>query len=98
MLIAAVMAIRAGAVGAGPFSGHDLLAKMVILQAFNGTVALTSLLLSAVIAERNRTLRHIEEVCERLTEALFRLEPEEPLDQRPSSRPKERDHRKGHRP
>lgn len=28
-----LIAIYAGAVGSGPFSGHNLLAKMVILQA-----------------------------------------------------------------
>ncbi|WP_406171816.1 MASE1 domain-containing protein [Streptomyces sp. NBC_00996] len=93
VLIASVVAIDAGAVGSGPFSGQDLLAKMVILQAFNGTVSLTALLLSAMVAERNRTLREIEEACERLTEALSRLASDETLDQWPSSRPKRHDHR-----
>jgi len=92
VLIASVAAIDAGAIGAGPFSGHDLLTKMVILQAFNGTMALTALLLSAIVTERNGTLREIEEVCERLTEALSRLAPDEPFDQRPSSGPEGRDH------
>ncbi|MDN0200511.1 MASE1 domain-containing protein [Streptomyces sp. S.PNR 29] len=90
-LIASVIAIDAGADGAGPFSGHDLLAQMVILQAFNGTVALTALLLSAVVTERNQTLREIEEVCERLNEALSRLGPDEAPVRWPSSWPEERD-------
>ncbi|MFF4352916.1 MASE1 domain-containing protein [Streptomyces sp. NPDC001530] len=94
VLIASVVAIDAGADGSGPFAGHDLLAKMVILQAFNGTVSLTALLLSAIITERNRTLREIEEACARLAEALSRLSPEETPDQRPSSRPEGRGHRK----
>ncbi|MEU2286638.1 MASE1 domain-containing protein [Streptomyces sp. NPDC013178] len=98
VLITSVIAMRAGAEGSGPFSGHDLLAQMVILQAFNGTVSLTALLLSAVITERDRTLREIEEACDRLTEALARLAPDEALDQWPSSRPEERDHRKRNRP
>ncbi|MFJ8635095.1 MASE1 domain-containing protein [Streptomyces sp. NPDC093568] len=85
-LIASVVAISAGAVGEGPFAGHDLLAKMVILQAFNGTVALTSLLLSATIAERNQTVRALREACERLTEALSELLPDQALDQRTPSR------------
>ncbi|TLS46841.1 hypothetical protein FE633_06935 [Streptomyces montanus] len=93
VLIASVIAIDAGADGAGPFSGHDLLAKMVILQAFNGTVSLTALLLSAIITERNHTLREIEEVVERLTEALSRLAPDETLNQWPSSAPEGRSHR-----
>ncbi|WP_189187346.1 MASE1 domain-containing protein [Streptomyces albiflavescens] len=93
VLIASVIAIDAGATGSGPFAGQDLLAKMVILQAFNGTVSLTALLLAAVITERNRTLREIEEACERLTEALSRLASNEGLDQLPTSRPKRRDRR-----
>ncbi|MFK0023663.1 MASE1 domain-containing protein [Streptomyces sp. NPDC090798] len=97
-LIASVIAIDAGAAGAGPFSGRDLLAKMVILQAFNGTVSLTALLLSAVITEQSRTLREIEGACERLREALSRLAPGETLDQWPSSRPEGPDHQKWHRP
>jgi integral membrane sensor domain MASE1 len=92
-LVASVVAIYAGAVGAGPFTGRDLLGKMVILQAFNGTVALTALLLSAVITERNHTVREIEEACERLTEALSRLAPQEMLGQWPPYRPRERDQR-----
>lgn len=95
VLITSVITIHAGARGAGPFAGHDLLAQMVILQAFNGTVSLTALLLSAVIAERNRTLREIERVCERLTEALSRLAPEEPLDRWASSRPGEHERGSG---
>ncbi|PAZ14087.1 hypothetical protein CLM62_21835 [Streptomyces sp. SA15] len=91
VLITSVIAVHAGAVGSGPFAGRDLLAKMVVLQAFNGTVSLTALLLSAIIAERNRTFRQIEEACERLSEALSRLAPDEALAQRPSSRPEGRD-------
>jgi integral membrane sensor domain MASE1 len=98
VLIASVIAIDAGAAGTGPFSGRDLLAKMVILQAFNGTVSLTALLLSAVITEQNHTLREIEEACERLTEALSRLAPDETLDQWPSSRPERPDRQKWRRP
>ncbi|MPY58606.1 hypothetical protein FNH08_15955 [Streptomyces spongiae] len=93
VLIASAIAISAGATGSGPFSDHDLLAKMVILQAFNGTVSLTALLLSAVITERNRTLHEIEGVCDRLTEALARLAPGETFDAWPSSRSEGHDHR-----
>ncbi|TXS41373.1 hypothetical protein EAO75_42165 [Streptomyces sp. uw30] len=89
-LITSVVAISAGAAGAGPFSGQDLLAKMVILQAFNGTVALTSLLLSATIAERNQTVRALREACERLTEALSQLAP----DHHPALRMEDHKHRK----
>ncbi|WP_216586921.1 MASE1 domain-containing protein [Streptomyces brasiliscabiei] len=95
-LIASVIAVGAGSAGVGPFAGHDLLAQMVILQTFNGTVSLTALVLSAFITERKRTLREIGEACERLTEALSRLAPEEPRDPW-RSRPPHPDHRNGHR-
>lgn len=93
-LIVSVAAVSAGALHAGPFSGRDLLAAMVIVQAFNGTVSLTALLLSAVVTERNRTVDEIEGVCERLTEALSRLSPDEPLGVRRSPWPEQREHRK----
>ncbi|MER8155653.1 MASE1 domain-containing protein [Streptomyces sp. NPDC094472] len=77
-LIVSVLAIAATAEGTGPFSHHSLPARMVILQAFNGSTALTALLLSAIIAERNATRRQIEHVCAQLAEAVFRLAPDEP--------------------
>ncbi|KAB1149504.1 hypothetical protein F7R91_06820 [Streptomyces luteolifulvus] len=95
VLTASVIAITAGAEGAGPFDGHDLLAQMVILQTFNGTVSLTALLLSAIITERDRTFEEIEEVCERLTEALSRLEADVTLDEWPVPRPDGSEHRAG---
>jgi integral membrane sensor domain MASE1 len=98
VLIASVIAISAGAVGAGPFAHRDLLAKMVILQTFNGTVSLTALLLSAVITERDRTLREIEGACDRLRDVLSRLAQDGRLEQSPDSRPDERDRHEGRRP
>ncbi|MBA2807704.1 MASE1 domain-containing protein [Streptomyces sp. KM273126] len=104
VLIASGIAIYAGAVGSGPFAGHDLLSKMVVLQAFNGTVSLTALLLSAIVTERKRTFREIEQVCERLTEALSRLAPDEKFELPygtpepwPPPRPEGRDQRRQRR-
>ncbi|MEV6130290.1 MASE1 domain-containing protein [Streptomyces violaceusniger] len=77
-LIVSVLAIAATAEGTGPFSHHSLPARMVTLQAFNGSTALTALLLSAIITERNATRRQIERVCAQLAEAVFRLAPDEP--------------------
>jgi integral membrane sensor domain MASE1 len=96
-LIASVIAIFAGTVGVGPFADRDLLAKMVILQAFNGTVSLTALVLSAVVTERDRTLREIEEACDRLQDVLSQLALDERLDTLPSSHPDEHEGReRGH--
>ncbi|MGW1029378.1 MASE1 domain-containing protein [Streptomyces sp. NPDC002577] len=91
VLIISVATIHAGAEGSGPFYGHDLLAKMVTLQALNGSVALTALLLSATITERNDTRLEIEQVCRRLAEAFTRLTPaEKPEEWPPIRSPKER--------
>jgi integral membrane sensor domain MASE1 len=57
----------------GPFTNHDLFREMVMLQAFNGSVSLTALLLSALITERNRTELQIQQLCRQLTEIVRQL-------------------------
>ncbi|MFJ5214131.1 MASE1 domain-containing protein [Streptomyces sp. NPDC088354] len=71
--VVSLFAVVAAADGAGPFAGHTLLATMVALQAFNGSVALTALLLAATITERDRSRQETEQVCRRLSAALDRL-------------------------
>ncbi|MEJ8656675.1 MASE1 domain-containing protein [Streptomyces halotolerans] len=69
------LAIYAATREAGPFAGQDLFSNMVTLQAFNGTTALTALLLAAVITERNQTHEEIRRVCARLAEMVAGIEP-----------------------
>ncbi|MER5893436.1 MASE1 domain-containing protein [Streptomyces sp. NPDC001876] len=64
------LAIIASGRMAGPFAHHDLLTNMVTLQAFNGTVSLTALLLTAIVTERNRTHEEIERLCAQLSDAV----------------------------
>jgi integral membrane sensor domain MASE1 len=85
-LIVSVITIFAASDGAGPFEGHQLFAQMFTLQAFNGTTALTALLLSALIAERNRTHQRITQVCRELAEAVAWLTPGESTEDTPPSR------------
>ncbi|MEU5024778.1 MASE1 domain-containing protein [Streptomyces milbemycinicus] len=85
-LIVSLCAIQATAAGVGPFAGHTLLARMVTLQAFNGSTALTALLLSAIIAERNRTRQQIELICTQLAEVVVRLAPGDVLREWPPPR------------
>ncbi|MFJ6434669.1 MASE1 domain-containing protein [Streptomyces sp. NPDC091416] len=68
------LAILASGRMTGPFAHHDLLTNMVTLQAFNGTVSLTALLLTAVVTERNRTHEEIQRVCAQLADAVKRQE------------------------
>ncbi|MDT0318662.1 MASE1 domain-containing protein [Streptomyces millisiae] len=77
-LVVSVLAIDAAADDTGPFEGHQLAAQMFTLQAFNGTTALTALLLSALITERNNTQRQIARVCRELTDTVAALSPREP--------------------
>ncbi|MFI8180025.1 MASE1 domain-containing protein [Actinacidiphila glaucinigra] len=91
-LITSLIAIGAAAAGSGPFAGLDLFAKMATLQAFNGSAALTALLLSATVSEREHTRREIEQVCRRLGEALSRLAPDEKIEHWAAVPPGERGH------
>lgn len=65
-LVVSTFAIVAAAERSGPFAGHDLLTDMITLQAFNGSTALTALLLSAVVSERNQTQYEIARACRQL--------------------------------
>ncbi|WP_411976981.1 MASE1 domain-containing protein [Streptomyces solicathayae] len=102
-LTVSTLAIVAAADGIGPFAHDDLFTDMVTLQAFNGTTALTALLLAAVITERNRTHDEISRLCARFAVMLAQLDPRPdpydtppadphgtPWDEPPDERPDER--------
>ncbi|MFF7976936.1 MASE1 domain-containing protein [Streptomyces sp. NPDC007905] len=72
-LAVSTFAIIAAAQRAGPFAGHDLLTNMITLQAFNGSAALTALLLAAVISERNRSQWEIAEACSQLAGMVAKI-------------------------
>ncbi|MFB7467338.1 MASE1 domain-containing protein [Streptomyces sp. NPDC056224] len=74
-LVVSTLAILAAAGDKGPFVGENVFADMVTLQAFNGTTALTALLIAAVITERDKTYEEIKRVCARLGEMVGRMEP-----------------------
>ncbi|MEY2227577.1 MASE1 domain-containing protein [Streptomyces virginiae] len=74
-LVVVTLAILAADGDRGPFVGEDVVAGMVTLQAFNGTTALTALLIAAVITERDRTHEEIKQLCARLAEVVSRMEP-----------------------
>ncbi|WP_317446511.1 MASE1 domain-containing protein [Streptomyces collinus] len=78
-LAVSTFAIMAATGHKGPFARHDLVADMITLQAFNASAALTALLLSAVISERNQTQREIAEACGRLGDMVARIATSEQL-------------------
>src|SRR5919106_1393919 len=90
-LLASAVAIWAAVDGVGPFSRGTLLDKMFVLQAFNASVALASLVLAALLAERDRAQHALERAGSDLEERvrsrteelsrLFGLEPQSfPVD------------------
>ncbi|MGW2914020.1 MASE1 domain-containing protein [Streptomyces asoensis] len=72
-LFTSVLATVAATDGVGPFERLSRIEVMIKLQAFNGTMALTALLLSAVIAEQRNTRRSVERACQELVEVLEHL-------------------------
>ncbi|WP_309058400.1 MASE1 domain-containing protein [Streptomyces sp.] len=72
-LFASVMATIAATDRVGSFAQLSRVEIMIKLQAFNGTMALTALLLSAVITEQRNTRRSVERACQELVEVLEHL-------------------------
>ena len=72
-LFASVMATMAATDQVGPFAHLTGVQVMIKLQAFNGAMALTALLLSAVIIEQLHTRRSVEQACQELVEVLEHL-------------------------
>ncbi|MEU6657803.1 MASE1 domain-containing protein [Streptomyces sp. NPDC046821] len=72
-LAVSTFAIVAAARGSGPFADHDLLTKMITLQAFNGSSALTALLVAAAVSERNKAQEEISLACEYLAGMVAKI-------------------------
>ncbi|CAL9666516.1 MASE1 domain-containing protein [Streptomyces sp. enrichment culture] len=72
-LFVSVMATVVARQEAGSFGKLTEVETMMELQAFNGTLGLTALLLSAVISEQLHTRRSVELACQELVEALQHL-------------------------
>ncbi|AOR36395.1 hypothetical protein BFF78_39815 [Streptomyces fodineus] len=72
-LLTSVVAAVAATDGAGAFAGLTRIEIMAKLQAFNGSMALTALLLSALITEQRNTRRSVEKACQELVEVLEHL-------------------------
>ncbi|MFD4815057.1 MASE1 domain-containing protein, partial [Streptomyces sp. NPDC058418] len=74
-LFASVLTILAATDGVGPFAHHTLIEVVVTLQLFNGSVALTALLLSAIVTEKRNIRLKIDQVCNDLAEVVAHLAP-----------------------
>jgi integral membrane sensor domain MASE1 len=81
-LFASIMATVAATDRSGPFERLTRVEVMIKLQAFNGAMALTALILSAVITEQINTRRSVERACQELVEVLEHLTAGESADGR----------------
>jgi integral membrane sensor domain MASE1 len=95
-LAVSTFAILAAARQTGPFAGHDLISNMITLQAFNGSAALTALLLGATISEHRQNQREMEQACHQLAGMVARIAPDDL--HRPTHRQGDADHEEGERP
>ncbi|MFD8203408.1 MASE1 domain-containing protein [Streptomyces sp. NPDC059701] len=82
-LFASVTATVAATDRSGSFARLTDIEVMTKLQAFNGVMGLTALLLSAVITEQRNTRRSVERACQELVEALQHLSAGESARKRP---------------
>ncbi|MGW6944855.1 MASE1 domain-containing protein [Streptomyces xanthophaeus] len=73
MLLVSVLANASADALAGPFAHHTTTESMVNLQALNGSAALTSLLLSALVTEQINIRMRIEQACQDLAEVVDQL-------------------------
>lgn len=74
-LLLTVQAVISATDRGGPFVHLTMIQIMINLMAFNGSVALTSLLLAAIVTEHRNVRRRIERVCEELADVVERLSP-----------------------
>ncbi|MFC9653329.1 MULTISPECIES: MASE1 domain-containing protein [unclassified Streptomyces] len=77
-LFVSVLAISEATDLVGAFAHHTLFHRMVSLQALNGSVALTSLLLAAIVTEQRNIRLKIEKACVELADLVAHLSPAEP--------------------
>ena len=82
-LLMSVMAIIAGTDRVGPFSGHSVLEVMLNLTALNCCLALTALLLAALVTEQQNIRRETERACDELAALVEELTPHSTVPGRP---------------
>ncbi|MFF9686935.1 MASE1 domain-containing protein [Streptomyces sp. NPDC014623] len=77
------MAVIAGTDQVGPFADHSVLEIMLNLCILNGCVALTALLLAAIVTEHNNIRHETEVACEELAALVEELAPRPSAEGRP---------------
>ncbi|MBF6175674.1 MASE1 domain-containing protein [Nocardia blacklockiae] len=78
-LIASLVATVAASRDLPVYTGLDLTAKMIVLQLFNASVALTALLHATVIVQRDHARAAVDDACAQLAQAVLVLGKGSPL-------------------
>lgn len=81
-LVVSSVTILAAARGSPAFTGLDLTRTMINLQAYNGTMALTALILATVTVQRDLARKEIDQAVVQLAEAVGLLREGGPLQGR----------------
>ncbi|WP_328540318.1 MASE1 domain-containing protein [Streptomyces sp. NBC_00344] len=85
--LASVLAVLSATDGIGPFAGQTLFEVTATVAAFNGAVALTALLLAAIVTEQQNITRKIERACGELADLVEQLTPGVEQPRPPSAGP-----------
>jgi integral membrane sensor domain MASE1 len=81
-LLVSAMAVIAGTDKVGPFGNHAMIEVMLNLTVLNSCVALTALLLAAIVTEHKNIRRETERACEELASLVEELAPRRMRDRR----------------
>ncbi|GAA5015860.1 MASE1 domain-containing protein [Actinopolymorpha pittospori] len=73
-LIASIVVTYGASNAGGPFAGHGFVSNLITIETFNGSMALTALVLAAIIAELTRAYGRVEDAANEIAAAVNRLD------------------------
>ncbi|MEV6912608.1 MASE1 domain-containing protein [Amycolatopsis sp. NPDC051071] len=71
--------IFAAARGSGPYGSYDLVARMLLIQAFDATVGMTALVLSTIVLQRDRATAEVADAWRQITEMVEMIAPRQSM-------------------
>jgi integral membrane sensor domain MASE1 len=74
ILVVSTMAVIGAVNGSGPFEGQDVYSNLVTIQAFDGSTALTALVLAVATTERNLAHNDVEQAATQLASVVSQLD------------------------
>ena len=74
LLVVSTMAVIGAVNGSGPFEGQDVYSNLITIQAFDGSTALTALVLAVTTTERNLAHNDVEQAATQLAGVVSQLD------------------------